>query len=150
MQMEIKNRFMTLWRKYFNQAELPVTFYYSALEGKTELVKSGSVSRCLIGALMEVRKGRSLRFNSNSIGCPGGKKYLGFAESIRPNFEYFLSCGISGKMEGERYKKSPEIVKELFNNWPRFQSAVPFCDLQKVGQSGRRRRTRSGHLLCTE
>jgi hypothetical protein len=29
-----------------------------------------------------------------------------------PDFEYFLSCGIPGKMEGERYKKSPEIVKE--------------------------------------
>jgi hypothetical protein len=29
-----------------------------------------------------------------------------------PDFEYFLSCGIPGKMEGERYKKSPEMVKE--------------------------------------
>lgn len=29
-----------------------------------------------------------------------------------PNFEYFLSCGIPGKLEGERYKKSPEMVQE--------------------------------------
>jgi hypothetical protein len=29
-----------------------------------------------------------------------------------PHFEYFLSCGIPGKLEGERYKKSPGIVLE--------------------------------------
>jgi uncharacterized protein (DUF169 family) len=46
------------------------------------------------------------------VGCPGGKKYLGFAENLMPDFEYFLSCGIPGKMEGERYKKTPEMVKE--------------------------------------
>lgn len=28
-----------------------------------------------------------------------------------PNFEYFLSCGIPGKLEGERYKKTPELVR---------------------------------------
>jgi len=33
-----------------------------------------------------------------------------------PDFEYFLSCGLPGKMEGERYKKSPEIVNELMKN----------------------------------
>lgn len=32
---------------------------------------------------------------------------------IRPDFEYFLSCGIPGKMEGEPDKKSPELVKEI-------------------------------------
>jgi hypothetical protein len=46
------------------------------------------------------------------VGCPGGKRYLGFAENLMPDFEYFLSCGIPGKLEGERYKKSPEMVKE--------------------------------------
>jgi hypothetical protein len=32
---------------------------------------------------------------------------------MRPNFEYFLSCGIENKMEGERYKRTPELVAEL-------------------------------------
>ena len=39
-----------------------------------------------------------------------------------PNFEYFLSCGIPGKLEGERYKKTPELVKELFNEAPAFSA----------------------------
>jgi len=105
MDMQIKDRFITLWRKYFNNAELPITFYYSD-KAKAELVKPGSVARCVIGALVEVRKGRSFSFNANSVECFGGRKYLGFAEGIMPDFEYFLSCGIPGKMEGERYKKN--------------------------------------------
>jgi len=125
MDMEIKTRFITLWRKYFNSAELPITFCYSD-KAQAELVKPGSVARCVMGALVEVRNGRSFTFNADSIGCFGGRKYLGFAESIRPDFEYFLSCGIPGKMEGERYKKSPELVKEVMRNWPNFRAPTPF------------------------
>jgi uncharacterized protein (DUF169 family) len=127
MDIEIKDKFARLWKKYFNNAELPITFYYTADEGRAQLARPGSVDRCLIGALAEVRKGRSLSFQANSVGCPGGRKYLGFAESVRPNFEYFLSCGIPGKMEGERYKKSPELVKEIMKNWPDFKAPAPYA-----------------------
>ena len=124
--MEIKNRFITLWGKYFNNADLPLTFYYSDDGEQAELVKPGSVARCVIGALVEVIKGRSFSFNADSIGCPGGRRYLGFAERLSPDFEYFLSCGIPGKMEGERYKKSPGLVKEIMKNWPSFRAPRPF------------------------
>jgi len=43
-----------------------------------------------------------------------------------PNFEFFLSCGIQGKLEGERYKKSPEIVTELYQNLPSFRAPSRF------------------------
>ncbi len=59
--------------------------------------------------MSRVRKGIPLCFEAASIGCGGGKRYLGFAEDIMPAFEYFLSYGIPGKFEGERYKKSPEL-----------------------------------------
>jgi len=113
MDMELKEKFIKLWKKYFNNAELPITFYYTDEEEQAEIPEPGSIPRCIIGALSNVRKGKSYCFDAGSIGCFGGKKYLGFAEKIRPNFEYFLSCGIPGELEGERYKKSPEIVKEL-------------------------------------
>jgi len=112
MDMKVKEKFLTLWAKYFNNAELPITFYYTDEEGHGEAVKPGSVHRCVIGALARVRNGRSLAFTADAIGCPGGRRYLGFAEEIMPDFEYFLSCGIPGKLEGERYKKTPEMVKE--------------------------------------
>jgi hypothetical protein len=125
MDMEIKSKFITLWKKYFNNAEFPIIFYYSD-KAQADLAKPGSVARCVIGALVEVRKGRSLSFNADSIGCFGGRRYLGFAESISPYFEHFLSCGIPGKIEGERYKKSPELVKEIMKNWPGFKAPAPF------------------------
>jgi hypothetical protein len=126
MDIQIKDRFTKLWRKYFRNAELPITFYYSDKKGLAELVKPNSVARCVIGALVEVRKGHSFSFNTDSIGCLGGRRYLGFTEKIMPNFEYFLSCGIPGKMKGERYKKSPELVKEIVKNWPNFKAPAPF------------------------
>jgi hypothetical protein len=111
--MEIKDRFASLWQRYFNDAELPIAFYYTDKEAHAEPVKPGSLPRCIIGALSHVREGKSLSFDAHSIGCFGGKRYLGFADKIMPNFEYFLSCGIPGKLEGERYKKSPELVKDF-------------------------------------
>ncbi len=108
-----KERFIGLWKKYFNDAELPLTFYYTDEEGRADVVKPGTVNRCIIAALLKARKGNPMAFGVESIGCFGGKRYVGFATEIMPNFEYFLSCGIPGKLEGERYKKSPELVKEV-------------------------------------
>jgi len=126
MDMAVKDAFSLLWRKYFNSAELPITFYYTNDGGHTEKVKSGSGLRCLIGALADVRKGRPLCFNADSIGCPGGKRYAGFADKVMPNFEYFLSCGIPGRLQGERYKKSPELVREAMKLWPVFKAPARF------------------------
>jgi len=126
MEINIKNKFGQLWSKYFAGAELPITFYYTDDEGHAQSVEPGRVSRCVIGALSDVRKGSSLCFDANSIGCPGGKRYLGFAEGIMPGFEYFLSYGIPDRLEGERYCKSPELVTEIMENTPTFQAPGRF------------------------
>jgi uncharacterized protein (DUF169 family) len=122
MDLKLKNDFLALWKKYFNTAELPITFYYTNQEGHAEIPKPGSINRCIIGALGKIRQGESFSLDAGSIGCFGGKKYTGFSETLAPNFEYFLSCRIPGKVEGERYKKSPEIVKELLERWPKFKA----------------------------
>ena len=127
MDMEFKQRFSELWRKYFDGAELPMTFYYTNEEGRGELVKPPAAAhQCVIGVLDKVRKGQSLCFEADSLGCGGGKRYLGFTQQMRPNFEYFLSCGIPGKMEGERYKKSPEMVREVMKKMPDFRAPARF------------------------
>ena len=59
-----------------------------------------------------MRHGEALRFELATVGCGGGQRYFGFTQQLRPEFEYFLSCGIPGKVVGERYKKSPELVKK--------------------------------------
>lgn len=126
MNTEIKERFNTLWNRYFNGAELPITFYYTDEEGHAELIKSTSGHRCIIGELVKVRKGNSISYNAESVGCFGGKRYLGFNQRIMPDFEYFLSCGIRGRLEGERYKKSPDLVKEGFKYAPPFKASARF------------------------
>jgi uncharacterized protein (DUF169 family) len=131
MDMKFKEDFIRLWKKYFNNAELPLAFYYTDREDQAELVKPGSTSRCVLGALVKVRQGNSYLFNAASIGCFGGKRYLGFSDKLSPDFEYFLSCGIEGKVEGERYKKTPGLVTEIMQHWPKFKSPARFIAFKR-------------------
>jgi uncharacterized protein (DUF169 family) len=126
MDLGFKERFTKLWRKHFDGAELPITFYYTNEQGLGELVKAPTGHQCLIGVLIKVRKGQSLCFEGDSIGCGGGKRYTGFTQEIMPNFDYFLSCGIPGEMEGERYKKSPELVREAMKIMHEFEAPARF------------------------
>jgi hypothetical protein len=43
-----------------------------------------------------------------------------------PGFEYFLSYGIPNRLEGERYCKTPELVKEIMKNTPIFKAPGRF------------------------
>jgi uncharacterized protein (DUF169 family) len=126
MDMKFKQKFSRLWQKYFNDANLPITFYYTDKEVRAEQMKPTSSHRCVIGDLVRVREGTSIVYDAKSIGCFGGKRYLGFSQTIAPNFEYFLSCGIPGKLEGERYKKSPELVKEVMKQQAEFTAPTEF------------------------
>lgn len=120
MDVGIRDNFAQLWQRYFNGSDLPIVFFYSSECGNAEEVPAAGTWACLIGSLSRVRKGTSLAFNADSIGCPGGKRYAGFVQKLMPDFEYFLSCGLPGKMEGERYKKTPELVTEAMKHAPSF------------------------------
>jgi len=80
----------------------------------------------MMADLFKVTTGRSVCFGADSFGCFGGKRYLGFGGEVMPNFEYFLSCGIPGELEGERYKKTPELVKEIMRRAPKFEAPGKF------------------------
>ena len=122
MDMLLKEKFVRLWKKYFNGATLPVVFYYTDKEGLAEKVKPPSGHKCVIADVSRVVNGRSLSFDAQSIGCSGGKRYLGFTDEVMPNFEYFLSYGIPGQVEGERYKKTPGLVKEVVKRQPKLKA----------------------------
>jgi hypothetical protein len=74
----------------------------------------------------------SLHFDVNSITCAGGKRYSGFTRTLRDNFEYFLSCGIPNELEGERYKKSPEIVEEIMKGQPPFEAPGKYLAFKRL------------------
>lgn len=121
MDMGIKEKFERLWKKYFDGSDLPISFFYAKEQPPgTEMPKPATDHRCLIADLAKARRGKNVALNAEVIGCAGGKRYLGFATQLRPEFEYFLSYGIPGKLEGERYKKSPELVRETMKRQPPF------------------------------
>ena len=126
MDMKLKETFVGAWDKYFDKGELPLVFFYTNQPDGVELLKPALAHQCFLGVLSRVRKGASLCFNVDSIGCGGGKRFLGFTQEIMPNFEFFLSCGIPGVMEGERYKKSPELVLEAIKYLPKMEAPAEF------------------------
>ena len=69
MNLAFRDRFMEAWERYFNDAELPIMFYYTEHEGCTDLVPPAEGHQCLIGVLARVRKGEPLCFDVNSVGC---------------------------------------------------------------------------------
>ena len=125
MTIDTKKKFGKLWSKYFDGAELPISLCYTDDPGGRE-ISPPSAPRCLVANLAKVRAGKDLCFDAGSIGCAGGRRYAGFAREIRSNFEYFLSCGIPGELEGERYKRSPELVIELMKKLPQFEAPARF------------------------
>ncbi len=122
MDMDLKANFVRLWKRYFKTAELPLVFYYADNEKQAEPVKPPKDHRCIVADLQRVRHGTSLKFEAETIGCGGGKRYLGFSETMRPEFEFFLSYGLPGRLEGERYKKSPELVNKVMSAMPVFKA----------------------------
>jgi hypothetical protein len=117
MNTRLIEKFNELWVKYFGNEELPITFYYSDKIGDIEEVKASERWSCMIGQLAMVRKGTSLAFNIDSIGCAGGKKNSGYTKDLRPDFEYFLSCG-NERIKGEKFLKTPELVMNFHSSAP--------------------------------
>jgi hypothetical protein len=95
MDETFKQRFLAQWQKYFPGAELPITWYYT--DQPVDAPTASGAEPCLISRLNTVREGHTLVYSVQTPGCMGGKRYTGFSTKLRPNFEYFLSCGIPGK-----------------------------------------------------
>ncbi len=126
MEAQIAKHFTYQWSKYFPTAELPITYFYTDHVSEQDSGASQVVDRCLIGNLYRVRQGYPFVYDVHTPGCSGGKRYSGFSHSLRLNFEYFLSCGIPGEMEGERYKRDPDLVKQYVRQHPPFEAPASY------------------------
>ena len=113
MDTALRDAYIRHHEKYFPGTELPIAFEVAGPTAGSEKVPAPRDWRCFICDLTKVRRGRDLIFDEDSIGCRGGKFYLGYEGERFPDFRYFLSYGKSGVIEGERYKQTPEIVDEL-------------------------------------
>jgi len=122
----LQTHFIDQWNRYFPGADLPIAFFYTDEPGDMEVAPPSETHRCMICDLAKVRHGTPLAFNTSGAVCSGAKRYLGFSQQLMPNFSYFLSCGIEGKLEGERYKKSPAIVEDLMTKAPHFEAPARY------------------------
>jgi uncharacterized protein (DUF169 family) len=101
------------FREVLGLKEPPLGIYYTN-EKPEGLTPKPGIQTCMVGFLQNARKkGETVYFDKEHFGCPGGAYYMGFFDAPRPNIEHFLSCGIPGQMEGERYIKTPELAKRF-------------------------------------
>jgi uncharacterized protein (DUF169 family) len=127
MDTALQERFTALWAKYFDGAQLPICLFYSDAEAYSRLLRPIKDHVCMIGQLALPRRGEDIAFTAETLGCAGGKRFLGYSAQIRPGFEYFLSCGIPGKMEGERYKKTPELALAFAKDAPVLKAPAQYA-----------------------
>ncbi len=120
MNIEKRDKFTQLWRQYFNNAELPVTFQYSDDNHQVPVSEAPQGHRCIIAQLLKVRRGESICMQPHSVTCVGGKRYMMFTDSMPPRFECYISHYPDGK--GERYKLYPEQVSHFWDNLPKLQT----------------------------
>ncbi len=103
------------YEKFYDRLGLkehPLVAFYSDREPVHGIMPKEGGHACLIGLLKQARhQGKTVYFDENHTGCPGGAYYMGFRPIARPKIEYFLSCGIPGEMEGERDIKTPEVAR---------------------------------------
>ena len=108
--------------------EPPLGIFYADKQPEKGLTAKEGAHVCMIGMLQKARRqGETVYFDADHAGCFGGAYYMGFRDQARPNIEYFLSCGIPGEMEGERYIKTPELAKEYFAAVKPRKAPAKFC-----------------------
>jgi uncharacterized protein (DUF169 family) len=122
------------FRETLGLRESPLGVYYTNDKPEGVTPKEG-IWGCMIGLLQNARKkGKTVYFDKGHFGCPGGGYYMGFLEKARPDIEYFLSCGIPGQMEGERYIKTPELAREYFMKMKPRPSPATYCVFKPIEQ----------------
>jgi len=120
MDTNIRDRFTGLWEKYFPGAELPLALEFRDGPGSAKKVPPPDGWRCIVCQLGQARNGTPLAFDGSSVSCRGGLMYTGYSCERPQGFRYFLSHGKEGVVEGERYKKTPEIVDAWERQIPPF------------------------------
>jgi len=117
MNLSLRDDFIRRWDRYFPGVPLPITFEFSQDLRGLKPPEPSDNWKCLVCDLTKVRNGKDLVLDATSITCKGGQRYCGYGKEEIPNFGYFLSYGLEGKTEGERYKKSPEVVTEWMKDF---------------------------------
>lgn len=115
------NTFIENYREAFGEkAKLPFAFWYSDSPATTP----ERVNGCMFKALPKIHSGDTVSFDSETLGCMGGKFYSGFIPMPE-----FLPGFVSGK---EKYKQSPETVLDFLDRVQVAESEKPYINFARI------------------
>ena len=69
MDTQFAEFFVSRWKRYFADSELPICFYYTDQVRQEDVQETRNEHRCLIGNLNRVRDGFSFVYDAATPGC---------------------------------------------------------------------------------
>ncbi len=70
---------------------------------------------CTIGNIWRARKKKTVAyFSQDRFGCPGGAFWMGMLKPQTDMIVHYVSSGIPGQLEGERYIATPDEMRTIF------------------------------------
>ena len=92
---------------------------------------------CVLGNVWRARKKKTAAyFDQERFGCVGGAFYLGFMKPYLNMHPYFISTGIPGMFDGERYAASPEVARDFFEALDPLPAAKRYCVIKPISKFG--------------
>ncbi len=115
MNIEIRERFVAAWEKYFPGSELPLVCFYSNELNGVEFPDHPKPNKkgytCIFSQIAPVKRGHSRAFNMANLGCFGSFLPFGFDINLSKEVKNYI-CNI------ERVKKSYEHVESMYTYRP--------------------------------
>ncbi len=115
----------------------PVAVIYTDTKPGGALEPDSKGWSCVIAMVTAALKGSTVALSKKSIRCPGGKTGMGFGNSYRGREDfmaYFLSTGKPGQIDGEGYKKSPELARRMIEASPAVDIPSNYAVLKPLDQ----------------
>ena len=106
----------SLLKEMLGLNESPIGFNYTDDKPENAITAKKKGRICIYPFLNKVRKGDVVYFSRDWKVCRGGEFYLGYKKSLMKGIGHFLSHGIPGRLEGERFKKTPELGDALVDD----------------------------------
>jgi uncharacterized protein (DUF169 family) len=81
-----------------------------------------------MGHVLQARRlKKTAYFSAEQFGCPGCAFWLGFMKPQSETIIHYVSTGIPGQMEGERYCDSPDALRRIQTDIDPEPAAGKFC-----------------------
>ncbi len=88
---------------------------------------------CVMGHIWRARKKKTAAcFSAEQFGCPGGAFWLGFLKPQTETIIKYVSTGISGWTDGEKYCESPEALRRIFEFVDPRPAPGKYCVVQPI------------------